>query len=115
MLGVNAFVVPYKSDMVAFRADGSMSVGRRSLRPEDLSKCEYRRIVAAGRAFRLSGFAMYSRQNQNGVPQLFVPASGWLKSDRADLFQALADWLGTVGSDVDEKVRQRLDELTRNR
>lgn len=113
MLGTVIFVVPYKSDMVSFHTDGTISVGRSTLRPENLSECKYRTIVVAGRAFRFSGFAIYSRMSSDGVPQLFVPAYGWLRSDRAKLFQALSAWLQTTDGEIDEQVHRRLDELAR--
>jgi hypothetical protein len=113
MLGIVIFVVPYKSDRVAFGADGAISVGVQTLRPENFLGCEYRRIVVSGRTFRLSGFALYGRMSSDGTPQLFIPAHGWLRADRMKLFQALSAWLGKVDGDIDEKVRQRLDELAR--
>jgi hypothetical protein len=113
MLGVVIFVVPYKSDMVEFRTDGSISVGRQTLRAENFSECKYRGIVVAGRTLRLSGFALYGEASRDGMPQLFVPAYGWLRSDRMELFKRLSAWLDAVDGDVDEGTRQRLHELTR--
>lgn len=113
MLGIIIFVIPYKSDMVAFRTDGAISVGRQILRPEDFSQCRYRRIVVSGRSFRLSGFALYGKVSRDGMPQLFVPVHGWIRSDRMKLFQALLAWLESVDGEVDAKARQRLDEQIR--
>lgn len=113
MLGTVAFVVPYQSDMVTVYADGPISVGRQTLRPENYAGCRYRRIVISGRSFRLSGFALYSRMSQGELPKLFVPAHGWLRSDRTKLFEALSAWLDAAGGNVDERARRRLDELRR--
>jgi len=113
MLGIVVFVVPYKSDEVIFGAEGEISVGRQTLRPADFSRCRYRKIVGSGRAFRLSGFALYGETNGNGVPELFVPVHGWLRSDRIELFSALSAWLDAAAGDLDRQSRQRLDELTR--
>lgn len=107
-IGGVIFLVPYKSDMVIFFSNGDLSVGQRSLRPEDCSACRYRRVVPTGRMFRASGFALYAAEDTSGLPHLFIPCHGWLRADKVKLFRRLAAWLVDSGIDLSSDDHARI-------
>lgn len=109
--GGTVLLLPYWSDSVTFSDDGTVLVGRRALRGENCSGCRYRRIVVAGRSIRFGGFALYDETRTDGLPAVFIPVHGWMKTDQIKLYRALLNWLEHKDVALTPDDRERLGDI----